>query len=50
MAMQAFETVHGIIDSCKNGVNHKMVSHADRPKAVAPGIYRGFEQQQVFDD
>lgn len=50
MGMQAFETVHGIIDSCKNGVNHKMVSHADRPKAVAPGVYRGYEQQRVFDD
>ena len=50
MGMQAFETVHGLIDSCKNGVNHKMVSHVDRPKAVAPGIYQGFEQQCVFDD
>ncbi len=50
MGMQAFETVHGIFDSCDNGVNHKMISHMDRPAAVKPGIYRGFEQQQVFDD
>ena len=50
MGMQAFETVHGIIDSCNNAVNHKMVSQTERPKAVRPGIYRGFEQQHVFDD
>jgi predicted dehydrogenase len=50
MAMQAFETVHGIMDSADNNTTHKMVSHCDRPKAVAPGVYRGFEQQQVFDD
>jgi predicted dehydrogenase len=50
MGYQAFEVVHGLIDSCVNGVNHKMVSHVDRPAAVKPGIRRGLEQQVSFDD
>ncbi len=50
MGFQTFETVHGLIDSANNGVNHKMVSHVDRPAAVRPGIFRGTEQQVVFDD
>jgi len=56
MGLQAFECVHGMIDSCENGVQHKMVSHCDRPKAVQPGIKGGmfggnnFEQQSCFDD
>jgi predicted dehydrogenase len=50
MGMQAFETVHGLIDSSVNGVNHQMVSKVERPKAVAAGVYNGFEQQRVFDD
>ncbi|MBE6954861.1 MAG: Gfo/Idh/MocA family oxidoreductase [Ruminococcaceae bacterium] len=56
MGLQAFECVHGMIDSCENGVQHKMVSHCERPKAVQPGVRGGgfgsteFEQQSCFDD
>ncbi len=55
MAYQAFECVHGIIDSSVNNVNHKMVSHCERPKAVRPGVIGGFGansfgQQSMFDD
>ncbi len=50
MGMQAFETVHGIIEGCKSGAYHKMVSHVERPAAVKPGIINGFGQQMVFDD
>ena len=50
MGLQTFEVVHGLIDSCQNGVNHKMISHVDRPAALRPGIYRGLDQQVLFDD
>jgi len=50
MGLQTFEVVHGLIDSCQNGVNHKMISKTEKPKAVAPGIYRGLDQQVLFDD
>ena len=50
MGLQTFETVHGLIDSCTNNVNHKMVSKTERPAAVKPGIYNGLEQQCIFDD
>jgi predicted dehydrogenase len=50
MGMQSFEVVHGLIDSCANGVNHKMVTKVEQPKAVKPGVYNGFECQCVFDD
>ena len=50
MGLQSFEVVHGIIDSCTNNVNHKMVSKVERPKAVASGVNRGLEQQIKFDD
>ena len=36
MGLQTFEVVHGLIDSCTNGVNHTMVSHVDRPAALRP--------------
>ena len=55
MGLQAFECVHGMIDSYKTGIEHKMISHTERPKAVKPGIMggfggAGFEQQSCFDD
>jgi predicted dehydrogenase len=55
MGYQAFEVVHGIIDSCTNNVVHKMISHCDRPKAVRSGFKSGlFEgnlgQQSFLDD
>ncbi len=50
MGLQTFETVHGLIDSCTNNVNHKMVSKTERPAAVKPGINNGLEQQCIFDD
>ncbi len=55
MGHQAFEVVHGLIDSCKNNVNHKMVTKVERPKAVRPGFKGGMggggmSQQSYFDD
>ncbi len=56
MGYQAFECVHGMIDSYKTGVEHVMISRVERPKAVKQGILGGgfesggFEQQSCFDD
>ena len=56
MGYQAFECVHGMIESYQTGVEHKMISHTERPKAVKQGILGGgfdtanFAQQSCFDD
>lgn len=55
MGYQAFECVHGMIDSVQSGKSHQMISHAERPAAVKPGVFagfgsNGFEQQSCFDD
>ena len=50
MGWQAFETVHGMIDSTINGTVHKMVSHVERPKAVQPGFRSGMGQASFLDD
>lgn len=47
---QAFEVVHGIMDSCDNNVIHKMVSHVERPKAVKAGFRNGMAQASFLDD
>ena len=56
MGFQAFECVHGMIDSFKTGVEHKMLSHTERPRALKQGnLDSGFSsdpfaQQSFFDD
>ena len=55
MGYQAFECVHGMIDSYKTGTAHVMVSYVERPKPVKQGIFSGFsaggfDQQSCFDD
>jgi len=55
MGFQAFECVHGMIDSYQNGTKHQMISKVSRPEAVRPGAFsgfglNGFEQQSYFDD
>lgn len=54
MGYQAFEAIHGIIDSCTNNTMHQMISHCDRPKAVQPGfrsgLFTGMLGQQSFLD
>ncbi|MBQ1377330.1 MAG: Gfo/Idh/MocA family oxidoreductase [Lachnospiraceae bacterium] len=56
MGLQAFECVHGMIESYKTGIEHVMISHTERPKAAKPGFSAGFgenesfAQQSYFDD
>jgi predicted dehydrogenase len=55
MGFQAFEVVHGILESCTNNTMHQMISHCDQPKAIKPGfrssLFTGpFGQQSFLDD
>ena len=55
MGYQAFECVHGMIEGYESGREHVMRSRSERPKAVKPGIFGGFSdnnfaQQSCFDD
>jgi predicted dehydrogenase len=55
MGYQAFEVIHGIIDSCTNNTMHRMLSHCERPNAIQPGFRSGLftgplGQQSFLDD